>query len=83
MSEPNGYLHPNGVFDGEMPTDRAFPIAVYFHPPKQMKPMTEEEIEEVSDRREFDKLQGGMREAFYFGVRFAERHHGIGETNEQ
>jgi len=44
---------------------------------KSRKPMTDEEIEETCDTKEFDQIQGGMREAFYFGVRWAERHHGI------
>ena len=45
--------------------------------PAARKPMTEEKIEELCDRREFDQLQGGMSEAFYLGIRFAEKHHGI------
>ena len=52
---------------------------LYTRPSPARKPMTEEEIEETCDTREFDQIQGGMREAFYFGVRWAEKMHGIGE----
>ena len=51
---------------------------LYTRPSPARKPMTEEEIEETCDTREFDQIQGGMREAFYFGVRWAEKHHNIG-----
>jgi len=50
---------------------------LYTRPEPARKPMTEEEIEETCDTREFDQIQGGMREAFYFGIRFAEKHHNI------
>jgi hypothetical protein len=55
--------------------DRQIPL--YTRPEPARKPMTEEEIEEICDTREFDQIQGGMREAFYLGIRYAEKHLGI------
>ena len=52
--------------------------SLYTRPEPARKPMTEEEIDEVASRLKDARMSWG----FIDGIRFAEKHHGIGVDDE-
>jgi len=92
-AEPVAWIHCQGEDYEELHTWSLTPECVsvgwtqyplYRHPPKPepaRKPMTDEEMEK---QYEIDKEYFGesVMRAFYNGVRFAEKHHGIGRGME-
>jgi len=86
-AEPVAWMREDGEIGNYNPSDygygtKVFPL--YLHPPKPepaRKPMTDEEMEK---QYEIDKEYFGesVMRAFYNGVRFAEKHHGIGGDDE-
>jgi len=91
-AEPFGYVSHHkveGPFKwqftkelAEVYPDTALSITpLYLHPPRPepaKKPMTNDEIEEVASRLKDARMSWGFIE----GVRFAEKHHGIGGSDE-
>ena len=53
-------------------------VPLYLHPQEPKKPMTEEEIDLACNQEESVEYICG----FYSGIRFAEKHHGIGGEDE-
>ena len=92
-AEPVAWMHilygdiANATINGKPPEeyDRFYDhIPLYRHPPRPepaRKPMTEDEVgEEIL--RNADEWSRNFANGFVLGVRFAEKHHGIGEDDE-
>ena len=77
-----GKLIPAVPLSSERTCFKVPPVPLYLHPPRTepaRKPMTKEEID---SKFELDGSMFSSYTAFKQGVRFAEKHHGIGGNDE-
>ena len=79
LKDPKYSIHPTAMWSKQLGDNVNVPL--YLHPPRPMKPMTEEEIEDNYDDAGFHDFDMVGRYVIEL-VRAVERHHGIGGSDE-